>query len=125
MRVKNAVAVISVAIAIGLTSHSPAEAGRCRRAPPGWCGPAAVAHYLYYPGYYNAYYPAPMVGPDPYPYPYMPRGYWSRNDNPFWSYPAAYWYPNWAPNRPRYYAVPGPMPVPVGGCGGCGPRYLK
>jgi hypothetical protein len=124
MRVNNALVVISVVIAFGLTTLTSAEARRCRRgAPPQWCGPQAVYHYMYYPRFRNVYYMA-QFGPDPYPYPYVPRGYWPRYENPFWSYPGAYWYPNWAPNRPRYYAVPEPMPVPVEGCGyGCRRPY--
>ncbi len=91
MRVKSALAVISVVVAFGLASHSPAEAGWCRRgAPPGWCGPQTVRHYVYYPNYRNVYYMATFA-PDPYPYVYVPRGYWPRYERPYWRYGRRYW----------------------------------
>ena len=66
MRLKSALAVISVAMitvamALGLASQAPAEAG-CYRAiavplgcggPP---GPQGITHFVYYPQYYDVYY---------------------------------------------------------------------
>ena len=125
MRVKSALAVISLAAAIGLTSIGPAEARWCRRgAPAGWCGPQPVRHFVYYPQYRNTYSVA-TFGPDPYPYVYMPRGSWPHYQRPYWRY----WRRAWTPRRDSYYyvpaaaPVPAPMPVPVGSC--CGGRYLK
>ncbi len=113
MRVKSALALISVIAAFGVASPSSAEAGWCRRgAPVGWCGPQTVRHFVYYPQYRNVYYMA-TFGPDPYPYVYMPRGYWPRYERPYWRYGRRYWRRRrWA----RYYAVPAPRPVPVYGC---------
>jgi hypothetical protein len=116
MRVKSALALISVAVAFGLAGQSSAEAGWCRRgAPPGWCGPEPVSHYVYYPYYRNSYYYMTTFAPyDPYPSVYVPRGYWPRYDRPFWRFGRRFWWPR----RARYYAVPAPMPVPVGCCAG-------
>jgi hypothetical protein len=119
MRVKSALGLISIIAAVGLITPSAADAGWChRRAPVGWCGPQRVTHYVYYPQYRNVYYMATFA-PDPYPYVYVPRGYWPRYERPYWRYGRRYW----APRRARYYPVPAPIPVPVGGC--CRGEYLK
>jgi hypothetical protein len=125
MRLKSTLAVIGVAVALGVSSLAPAEAGWCRRA--GWCGPETVSHYVYYPNYYNVYYMATFA-PDPVPYVYVPRGYWPRYERPYARYGRRYWNGrrSWGccGGRPAaYYVVPQPIPVPVGGC--CGGRYLK
>ena len=123
MRLKSAFAVISVAMitvamALGLASQAPAEAG-CYRAiavplgcggPP---GPQVITHFVYYPQYYDAYYTATLL-PDPYPAIYMPRGYWPRYQRPYAAYGRRYWAPRrWAG---PVVAVPAPTPVPVGCC---------
>jgi len=119
MRVKSALGLISIIAAVGLITPSAADAGWChRRAPVGWCGPQRVTHYVYYPQYRNVYYMATFA-PDPYPVVYVPRGYWPRYERPYWRYGRRYW----APRRARYYPVPAPIPVPVGGC--CRGEYLK
>ena len=62
MRLKSTLAVISVisvAVALGLASQSPAEAGWCR-APRGFCGPQPVRHYIYYP--FARYFHGAMLG---------------------------------------------------------------
>jgi hypothetical protein len=117
MQVKSALAAISVAAALSLTVQAPVEAGWCRGAPVGFCRPAPVRHWIWSPNYYNVYYMATFA-PDPYPYVYMPRGYWGYYDRPYARYGRRYWAPRWA----RAYPVPAPVPVPVGGC--CG-GYLK
>jgi len=125
MRLKSTLAVVGIAIAFGLASQTPAEAC-CRRG--GWWGPQPVRHYVYYPNYYNIYTMA-TFGPDPYPYVYIPRGYWPRYQRPYASYGRRYWRGrrSWGccGGRPAaYYVVPQPIPVPVGvGC--CGRGYLK
>jgi len=131
MRVKSVLAVIGVAVALGLASQTPAEAC-CRRAPTGWWGPQPVRHYVYYPNYYNVYYMATFA-PDPYPYVYIPRGYWPRYQRPYARYGRRYWSGRRSlgccGGAAAYYVVPQPIPVPVGGCRwGCGRRsygYLK
>ena len=124
MRLKSTLAVISVisvAVALGLASQSPAEAGWCR-APRGFCGPQPVRHYIYYPQYQNIYYMA-QFPTAPYPNVYIPRGYWPYYQRPYAWYGRGYWAPRW--NRAAY-AVPAPIPVPVEGrCDGCGEDYLK
>ena len=117
MRLKSALAVISLALAAGLASQDPAEAGWCRGPAP--CGlypqGPAVTHFVYYPQYYDIYYTATLL-PDPYPVVYMPRGYWPRYERPYAAYGRRYW----APRRccgAAVVAVPAPRPVPVGCCG--------
>jgi len=127
MQSKTMLAVISITAAFGLASQTSAEAGWCRGAPRGWCGPQTVRHYVYYPQYYNVYYMATFA-PDPYPYVYVPRGYWPRYDRPYSRYGRRYWDRGWG--RARAYYVPQPYYVPVGGCyRGCGRAhyggYLK
>jgi len=118
MRVKSALGLISIVAAFGLVAPGAAEAGWCRRgAPAGWCGPQTVRHYVYYPQYRNVYYMATFA-PDPYPYVYVPRGYWPRYERPYSRYGRRYW----RPRRARYYAVPAPIPVPVD-CRGCRGGY--
>jgi len=90
MRLKSALAAISIAVALGLASQGSAEAGWCRGAPRGWCGPQPVRHFLYFPNYYNVYYMATFA-PDPYPYAYMPYGYWPRYQRPYSRYARRYW----------------------------------
>ncbi len=126
MRLKSTLAVIGVAVALGLVFTSSAEAC-CRRGPPaGWWGPQPVRHYVYYPNYYNVYYMATFA-PDPVPYVYVPNGYWPRYERPYARYRSRYWNcrVGWGccnGGPAAYYAVPQPVPVPVG-CGWrCGRR---
>jgi hypothetical protein len=119
--------LISLAVALGMASQTSAEAGWCRGAPRGWCGPQPVRHWVYYPNYYNVYYMATFA-PDPYPYVYVPRGYWPRYERPYARYGRRYWYGRrtWGccGGAAAYYVVPQPVPVPVGGCyRGCGRAY--
>jgi hypothetical protein len=122
MRLKSTLALIGLAVAFGLAGNAPASAGGCR----GWggpCGAPVVRHHLYYPNYYNVYYAATFA-PDPYPYVYVPRGYWPRYERPYRRYARRYWSgvrTMGCCDRSRataYYAypVPAPVPVPVG-CG--------
>ena len=57
MRLNSALAVIGVAAALGLASHTPAEANCFRGVPVGcggaWPGPQGVTHFVYYPQYYD------------------------------------------------------------------------
>jgi len=128
MRLKSTLAAGVIAVALCLSGQAPAEAGWCRGAPRGWCGPQTVRHYVYYPNYYNVYYMATFA-PDPVPYVYVPRGYWPRYRRPYARYGKRYWNRRRAwgccGGRPAaYYVVPQPIPVPVGGCGrGCGRYY--
>lgn len=138
MRVKSALAVMGVAVAFGLASHAPAEAGGwCWGPSPGPCDRAAVRDYIYpQPQYRNMYYMATFA-PDPYPYVYIPRGYWPRYRRPYGRYGRRYWR-RWRRSARRLglgccgapvYAVPRPVPVPVD-CGwrcrrGYGRGYLK
>jgi hypothetical protein len=113
MRLNSALAVVGSALALGMASQSPAEAGWCRGAPSGFCGPQGVTHFVYYPQYYDIYYTASLL-PDPYPAIYMPRGYWPRYQRPYAAYGRRYWAPRrWAG---PVVAVPAPNPVPVGCC---------
>ena len=116
MSFKSAVAAAGIAVAVSMTPGLPgtpsAEAGWGCRGPAGWCGPQPVRHFLYFPNYYNTYYMATFA-PDPYPYVYMPRGYWPRYERPYSRYQRRYWTPR------RAYAR---------GCyGGCvpAPGYIK
>lgn len=111
MRLRNTLAAIGVAVAFGLAGQT-AEAGWCRGAPAGWCGPQPVRHYIYSPNYYNVYYMATFA-PDPYPYAYVPLGYWPRYERPYWRYRRPYWTPRWGGccGAAAYY-VPQPYYVP-------------
>jgi len=120
MQVRSLLAVTGLALVLGLASQKPAEAGGCRGYGP--CGPPVVNHYVYYPWYQNNVYYMATFGGDPYPYVYVPRGYWPRYSRPYGRYARRYW----ARRRwggccagAAYYPVPAPMPVPVEG------RYLK
>ena len=112
MQLKSALAAIGAAAALGLASHTPAEAW-CRGPAP--CGatvftPApAVTHFVYYPQYFDIYYTATLL-PDPYPAMYMPRGYWPRFERPYAAYGRRYWAPRACCNAP-VVAVPAPHPV--------------
>jgi hypothetical protein len=128
IRGKSALGLISIIAAFGLISLDSAEARGCRRgAPAGWCEPQAVPLYGNYPWYGATYYMA-TVPPYPYPYVYIPRGYygyWPRYDWPYWG-----WGRRWGWPRGAYYAAPGPAYAPAdcgGGCGGgyYGRPYLK
>jgi len=117
MQSKTALAVISLALALGLASKSPAEAGWCRGAPPGYCGGPfvgvpAVTHFVYYPQYYDIYYSATLL-PDPYPAMYMPRGYWPRYERPYAAYGRRYWAPRRMCCGAPVVAVPAPHPVAI------------
>jgi hypothetical protein len=128
MQVKSVLAAVGIAAASSLISQAPAEAGWCWGPNPGPCNRGVVVHNIYYPNYYNVYYMATFA-PDPYPYVYVPRGYWPRYERPYRRYarrywaPRRYWGPRWggccAPAAYYAYPVPAPMPVPVEG------RYLK
>jgi hypothetical protein len=121
MQVKSALVAIGIAAVSSLVWQTAAEAGRCRGALRGWCGPQPVRHYVYYPNQYNVYYMATFA-PNPYPQVYVPRGYWPRYRRPYARYGRPYWAPRrWMNccNPVAYYPVPAPQPVPVEG------GYLK
>jgi hypothetical protein len=111
MRSSISLAAASIAAAAGLTLAAPAQAEWCR-APRGFCGPAPVSHFIYYPRYSNVYYWATLA---PYPgaYPYMDRGYYQKYYRPYGQYARRFWAPR------RVYAAPVAAAYPVAPAPGC------